>query len=78
MDEGPDLAALVSLFCSNADLVVVEGFRSAGLDSVLVQRCGMVDRDWVPPAEGTVVATVGPDDTDQVVALLIERYLAKR
>ncbi len=75
MDDGPPLAALVDLFCRHADLVLVEGFRSAGLDTIRVRRNDVDDPTWTPPDPERVIATLGPGDTDEAVELLVGRYL---
>jgi len=76
-NDGPDLHALVRLFCPKADLVLVEGFRSAGLKTVWVQRSEIDDRTWAEPDRRNVIATVGPNDTEMVVDLLVDHYLNK-
>ncbi len=75
LDDGPPLDALVELFCGSADLIVVEGFRSAGLDTIRVQRPEIDDPTWTPPDPGRVIATLEPGDTDAAVTLLVDRYL---
>lgn len=75
IDDGPSLAALVEVFCASADLIVVEGFRSAGLDTIRVQRSEVDDPTWEPPDPQRVIATLEPGDTDAAVSLLIDRYL---
>ncbi len=75
VDDGPPLEVLVEVFCGSADLVLVEGFRSAGLDTIRVQRREIDDPGWVPPDPSKVIATLEPGDTDAAVKLLIERYL---
>jgi len=75
VDEGPPLDVLVEVFCGSADLIVVEGFRSAGLDTIRVQRPEVNDPTWTPPDPGRVIATLRPDDIDAAVDLIIERYL---
>ncbi len=75
LDDGPPLDALVELFCGSADLIVVEGFRSAGLDTIRVQRPEIDDPTWTPPDPERVIATLEPGDTDAAVTLLVDRYL---
>jgi len=72
---GAKLDALIELFCPDADIVVVEGFRSAGLDTICVERPEVADDRWVRPDPDHVIATVHPDEGDKVVDLLIDRYL---
>lgn len=76
VDAGPPLHSLVELFCGSADLIVVEGFRSAGLDTIRVQRPEVDDPTWKPPEPERVIATLHPGDTDAAVGLLVGRYLA--
>ena len=72
---GPELNALVDVFCANADLVVVEGFRSAGLDTIWVERPEAIDPTWAEPNPDQVIAKVSPDERDRIVTLIEERYL---
>ena len=74
-DSGPSLSELVTTFCATADLIVVEGFRSAGLDTIRVQRAGVDDPTWTPPDPTRVIATLEPGDCDAAVDLLMARYL---
>jgi len=69
-----DLRALIELFCPAADIVLVEGYRSAGLDTVWVQRPEVDDPEWREPATGQVITKAHPDDVDSVVELLLSRY----
>ena len=75
VDQGPSLSALVEVFCAAADLVVVEGFRSAGLDTIRVHRHDVDDPSWTPPDPERVIATLEPTEADVAVKLLIDRYL---
>jgi len=75
VDGGPSLDSLVELFCGSADLIVVEGFRSAGLDTIRVRRPEADDPSWTPPDPERVVATLHPGETDAAVDLLVNRYL---
>ncbi|MEM9561818.1 MAG: molybdopterin-guanine dinucleotide biosynthesis protein B [Actinomycetota bacterium] len=72
---GPDLNQAVGLFASTADLVVVEGFRSAGLPTVIVAREGHGDGRWEPPDPALVLTTAHPADVDDVTELLRQRFL---
>jgi molybdopterin-guanine dinucleotide biosynthesis protein MobB len=72
---GPGIEDVVALFVPDADLVVVEGFRSAGLPTVVVERRGHGDRRWEPPSPSLVIATVHPDHVAEVADLLAERFL---
>ena len=74
-DQGPSLAEAVGTFLADVDLVLVEGFRSADLPVVLVCRPDHRDDRWEAPDPARVMATVGPDEVDRVVELLIERFL---
>jgi len=76
LDDAPPLDSLIEVFCGSADLIVVEGFRSAGLDTIRVQRSGVDDPTWTPPDPQRVIATLEPGETDAAVALLIDRYLS--
>lgn len=71
----PDLAQLAALLFADVDLILVEGFRSAGLPTVLVERPDHTDGSWQPPDPASVVAAVGPDETDRVADLLERLYL---
>lgn len=71
----PDLAQVVALLFSDADLVLVEGFRSAGLPTVLVERPDHVDGSWEPPDPAVVLLTVEPGEVDRVTELLERRFL---
>ncbi|MEM7275855.1 MAG: molybdopterin-guanine dinucleotide biosynthesis protein B [Actinomycetota bacterium] len=73
--EVPDLHTVVPLLFGQADLVLVEGFRSAGLPTVVVARSGIDDRSWEPPDPGLVVMTARPDEGMRVADLLEARYL---
>lgn len=68
----PPLSDLVRLFFTDADLVIVEGYRSAGLPTVLVERLEISDPTWHRPAEDRIIATVHPGDVDQTVAVIVE------
>lgn len=73
-DDGPGIEAVVALFASRADLVVVEGFRSAGLPTIVVAREEHRDGRWEPPDPALVLATVRPDQVAEVVELLTARF----
>lgn len=62
----PPLEALVELFFSAADVVIVEGYRSAGLPTVLVERSEVSDPTWHRPTS-EILATVHPSEVDQAV-----------
>ncbi len=66
---------LVSFFGRTADIVLVEGYRSAGLDTVWVQRDEVHDPSWHKPDTRNVILQVHPDDVDTVVDTLVNRYL---
>jgi molybdopterin-guanine dinucleotide biosynthesis protein MobB len=72
--EAPPLAALVELFFSAADLVIVEGYRSAGLPTILVERPEVTDPTWERPAS-KILATVHPSDLPGALAA-IDRHIA--
>ena len=71
----PPLADLVSLFFADADVVIVEGYRSAGLPTVRVQRPEVEDPTWDPP-RGELLGTVHPSEVDRAVAIVLERVSA--
>ncbi len=72
----PDLHRLVAAFATGTDLVVVEGFRSAGLPTVLVERAGIGDARWEPPDPSLVLLTTHPDRVTEVADLLERRFLS--
>ena len=65
--ETPPLAALVELFYSDTDVIIVEGWRSAGLPTVLVQRPEVVDERWHRPDDSRIIATVHPSDVADAI-----------
>lgn len=67
----PDLGALVDLFFPTADVVIVEGYRSAGLPTVLVERPEVQDPTWHRPDEERILATVHPSDVTETVAAVL-------
>jgi len=66
----PPLEALVGLFFADADVVIVEGYRSAGLPTVLVERSEVSDPTWHRPTS-EILATVHPTDVDQAVEAVL-------
>ena len=72
-DDGtaPPLDALVELFFADADIVIVEGWRSAGLPTILVRRPEVDDPTWHRPDEARILATVHPDNVDDAVAVVL-------
>lgn len=65
----PPLERVVELLFPEVDLVLVEGFRSAGLPSILVERADAVDGAvgrWEPPAAELVLMTVHPGQVGEV------------
>jgi len=70
-----DLTALTTLFCPTADIVLVEGYRSAGLDTIRVHRPERQDPTWIISESANVIATVHPDEVGTVVDILVDRYL---
>ncbi len=70
----PPLDTLVELFFSDADVVIVEGYRSAGLPTILVERPEVSDPTWQPP-QSEILATVHPSDLAGTIAV-IDRHLA--
>jgi molybdopterin-guanine dinucleotide biosynthesis protein MobB len=76
-DSGPNLREVAPLFFADVDVILVEGFRSADLPAVLVTRPGHGDGRWEMPDRDRIIATVGPDDVDEVADLLVERFLTQ-
>lgn len=68
----PPLDQLVEVFFSGADVVIVEGYRSAGLPTVLVERAEVSDPTWHRPTS-EILATVHPSE----VARAVEAVLAQ-
>lgn len=62
----PSLEQLVELFFADADVVIVEGYRSAGLPTVLVERPEVSDPTWHRPTSA-ILATVHPSEVDRAV-----------
>ncbi len=75
-DEGtvPPLEPLVQLFFADADIVIVEGYRSAGLATIIVERPEMSDPTWHRPESDRVIATVHPGEVEATVAILVEHF----
>ena len=71
----PDLAAVAELLAADADIVLVEGFRSAGLPTVVVARPDHRDGRWEPPDPALILVTAHPDQIGRVVELLEQRFL---
>lgn len=71
----PSLPQIASLLFSDMDLVLVEGFRSADLPTVLVTRADHVDDRWEAPDQARVLITVGPEQVEPVIELLVSLYL---
>ncbi len=70
-EQPPPLEEILSLFHRDADLVLVEGYRSAELPTVLVHRSEAADPSWQPPPETCVLGVVHPDEIDRTVDLLL-------
>ena len=66
--ETPPLEALVELFYADTDVIIVEGWRSAGLPTVLVERPEVVDDRWYRPDDSRIIATVHPSDVADAIA----------
>jgi len=73
--ESPPLDKLVELFFSTADVVIVEGYRSAGLPTVLVERSEVRDPTWHRPTS-QIVATVHPSEIDRAVEAVLAHIAA--
>lgn len=67
----PPLVDLIELFFSTADIVIVEGWRSAELPTVLVQRPEVDDATWQRPDASRILATVHPDEIDRTVQIVL-------
>lgn len=70
----PSLDQVLMLLAADADIIVVEGFRSAGLPTVMVQRPEVSDPTWKPPDAKNVILTVHPDSHDRVIEHLISTF----
>ncbi len=68
----PPLEDLVRLFFSEADVVIVEGYRSAGLPTILVARPEVSDPTWRRPDEDRIIATVHPDEVETATELVLK------
>lgn len=66
----PSLEQLVEVFFSDADIVIVEGYRSAGLPTVLVERAEVNDPTWHRPTS-QVLATVHPSEVGRTVEVVL-------
>ncbi len=71
-DRRPELGELIDLFFSQADVVIVEGYRSAGLPTVLVHRPEVHDPTWHRPTEDLILAAVHPNDVDRTVEIVLD------
>lgn len=70
-DRRPSLLQLVDLFFAESDIVIVEGYRSAGLPTVIVHRPEVQDPTWHQPDPKRVLATVHPDEVEKTVELVL-------
>lgn len=88
LDGDTALAGLVDAWLSDVDLVIVEGFRRAGLPSLRVRRAeGPGDEGWEPPANLIGWVSDGPVETalpvlplgdpDAVVAWIQANFLSQ-
>jgi molybdopterin-guanine dinucleotide biosynthesis protein B len=71
--------ARAAAFSAGAQLLLIEGFRGASVDKILVQRRGATDPSWIVPAG--IIATVSDQGGDmdlqqpgQVARFLRTRY----
>lgn len=71
----PTLDVILPLLAHRADVVVVEGFRSAGFPTVLVQRPEAHDPTWRRPDDEHIILTVHPDEHELVIDHLVSHYL---
>lgn len=67
----PSLETLVELFFADADVVIVEGYRSANLPTVLVRRPEVSDPTWDHPDDDLIIATVHPDEVGRAIEAVI-------
>lgn len=70
----PSLETLVELFFHDADVVIVEGYRSAGLPTVLVERPEVSDPTWHRPTS-EILATVHPSEVERAAAAVHSHVL---
>ncbi len=75
--EPPPLQDLVRLFFPTVDIVIVEGYRSAGLPTIRVRRPEVDDPTWLLSEQALVLATVHPDERSRTVELLVDRFALK-
>lgn len=66
----PPLEQLVRLFFAQADVVIVEGWRSAELPTIVVDRPDARDPSWERPHHDRILATVHPDEVARAVSLV--------
>lgn len=74
----PQLGDLVDLFFPQADVVIVEGYRSAGLPTVLVNRPEVSDSTWHQPAPELILTTVHPSAVDETVSVVLAHIASVR
>ena len=67
----PSLDSLVGLFFADADVVIVEGYRSAGLPTIMVERPEVDDPTWERPPPERIIATVHPSEIERAVDAVI-------
>ena len=77
-EDRPQLGDLVDLFFPHADVVIVEGYRSAGLPTVLVRRQEIKDPTWHQPASELILATVHPSAVDETVSAVLAHIASVR
>lgn len=70
-EDRPELGELVDLFFPHADIVIVEGYRSAGLPTILVKRPEVEDPTWHQPDSKLILLTVHPSAVDETVSALL-------
>ncbi len=75
-DAGPSLRQVAALFFSDVDIILIEGFRSADLPVIMVERPDHHDDRWEAPDPKRVLLTVAPDEVSRVVEEL-ERHLGR-
>ncbi len=73
-DSAPGLSELLPLMEQRVDIVLVEGFRSAGLPTIIVHREEAADATWQPPRTSEILATVHPSEVERVLQILSANF----
>lgn len=75
-NETPSLEQIAALLFADCALILVEGFRSAGLETVVVSRPDHTDDRWEAPDPARVFLTVTPDEVARVADALEAGFIA--